>query len=983
MAILTTSNLLSSQRYDISDARRIESGVRNDFDTTVTAVITNTQQGYIVRGFSIATAGAIGAPANGLQLVVDPGSVLHIDASVSGTIFQTPIGTPNQTLNSSTNTNVSGSFTANSTNYVGLDYLRFADNTTDVTKYIWNASANDEIPTIAPAAQTLTYQIFITTSVWAENVLPIAIVTTDPNGNVTSITDARWMLCSLETGGIDPDPTYVYPWSQGRTQPAVTVSANNSSATPFIGGDKQLGSLKEWMNAIMTQLLEIQGTPSWFTGPTAVPPVPGPSLTSIFQDLGNTVITGAGEISNGILPNSDPVLITTGNVTVGSNQLTTLGSVAGLSDGDYIFGIGIPQNTVVLNISGTTVTMSQNATISGTGIGISFYAPAVITAPGQINWDLPIEIRVIGSSLTYTIAGNPSSTDITLTDDEVAYISLVREVAITPNLIFVGGSPTVVSVGAVTWTAGLLPGDYIKIATDTSSGYYQILTVDSGSQVTLTSNVSIGDNTGVAGAPAEYAFGSYLAVPTPSTNRDIYISSRASVPITGNTFWLFMREDNGGAPRVYVRFLAQELDNGESVEVSGTTPLELLEYIGSPSAAASKPQYVAALSPGAVPQISDITIGSGSTISPSQYFLISSSANARSYAVWFSVNGSGTLPVVAGINDSIEVSILSTDSATMVASKLAAALSSAPAADFSAVPGVGTVVVTNTSAGSANAAINGNVGAPFAVSTAQTGTGVGNYIIQDGASLTLAIKELDQAIGNLEASLDSPSYDEIIEIVASGATPPTSLNGPVANGTIITLPLNSREGNTLAQYTVGKGSLLVFLNGQFIDVESGAYSEVGIAGTPSNQIEILTFPGGGLVVGDELEIRFSGGGGGAGSGGQGPAGPAGPQGPQGIPGFNAAGGPVAISTKTSNYSILTSDCFLAANCTSGNIVFTLPASSGNVGRIFYCKKIDATANTLTIAGNGSDLIDQFSTFLINSQYQSVSLISSGSGWYVF
>src|SRR5665213_3784761 len=124
MAILTTSNLISEQRYDISDARRIESGVRNDFDPTVTAIITNTSQGYIVRGFSIVTAGAIGAPANGLQMVVDPGAVMHIAASVSGTIFQTPIGTANQVLNASTNTNVSGSFAANSTNYVGIDYNR-------------------------------------------------------------------------------------------------------------------------------------------------------------------------------------------------------------------------------------------------------------------------------------------------------------------------------------------------------------------------------------------------------------------------------------------------------------------------------------------------------------------------------------------------------------------------------------------------------------------------------------------------------------------------------------------------------------------------------------------------------------------------------------------------------------------------------------------------------------------------------------------
>ena len=167
MAILTTLNLLSEQRLDISDVRRIESGVRNDFDETVTSIITGTAQGYVIRGFSILTAGAIGAPANGLQMAVDPGAVLNINASVSGTIFQTPIGTPNQVLNAATNTNVSGSFTANSTNYVGIDYNRFADASTDVTKYLWDSASNSEITTIAPAAQTLTFKIFITTCTWA------------------------------------------------------------------------------------------------------------------------------------------------------------------------------------------------------------------------------------------------------------------------------------------------------------------------------------------------------------------------------------------------------------------------------------------------------------------------------------------------------------------------------------------------------------------------------------------------------------------------------------------------------------------------------------------------------------------------------------------------------------------------------------------------------------------------------------------------
>jgi len=978
MAILTTSNLLSEQRYGVSDARRIESGVRNDFDTMVTAILTNTTQGYIVRGFNILVAGAIGAPANGLQLVADPGSVMNINASVSGTIFQTPSGTPNQVLNAATNTNVSGSFAPNSTNYVGIDYNRFADSSTDETKYIWSAAANDEITTIAPAAQTLTFKVYITTSVWAVNVLPIAIVTTDSNGNVVSISDCRWMYNSLETGGLNPNPSYVYPWAAGRNQAPVTTTSN--SVDPFSGGDKQLGSDKEWKNAIMSILLEIKGTPQWFSGSSGggTPP----SIQSIFQDLGNTVVTGAGEISNGILPNSDPILVTSGNITAGSNTIASAASVAGLANGDYIFGTGIPQNTTIVNISGSTITMSQEATITMTGASLTFYSPSVITTPGQINWDKDINLRVIGSSLTYSLTANPSSGDITLNDDQAAYITLVRDVVITPNLIFVGGSPTVTSVGAVSWTSGLLAGDYIKIASNTSAGYYEIQTVNNSNTVTLTSNVVSGDNTGAGGAQAKYAFGTYTASPTPSTNRNIYIANRNAVPVSGNLFWLFLREDNGGSPRVYVRFLGQELDNGESIEVSGNTSQELLQYIGAPSSASSKPQYVNSLNPNSFPEITAITVGAGSTISTGEYFLINSSANARQYAVWFNVNSGGGKPVVANVLY-LEVDISSADSANTVASELAIALNSEAFGDFSAVAGVGSVTVTNTSAGTCNAASNGNVGAPFAVSVTQAGTGSGNYVVHDGDNLTLAIKELDQAFGNLYASLDSPTYDERVLVVASGATPPGSINGPVANGSTITLPNNSREGNIPAQYTVGKGTLQVFLNGQFLDIENGAYQELGAAGTPSSTIEILSLPGGGLKIGDSLEFRLGGGGGGGGGGGVGPTGPAGPAGPQGPAGFNAAGGPVPVSTKFGNYTVSTSDCFLAADCTSGNIVFIMPPSSGNTGRIWYFKKIDNTANTLTIIGSGSDTVDG-GTLVYTLQNQSAAFIANGStGFWVF
>jgi hypothetical protein len=65
------------------------------------------------------------------------------------------------------------------------------------------------------------------------------------------------------------------------------------------------------------------------------------------------------------------VLTTTGN-THGTNQLTGLASTAGIEYGDYIIGNGIPINTTVVSLAGSTVTMSDPATATATGITVKF-----------------------------------------------------------------------------------------------------------------------------------------------------------------------------------------------------------------------------------------------------------------------------------------------------------------------------------------------------------------------------------------------------------------------------------------------------------------------------------------------------------------------------------------------------------------------------------------------------------------------------------
>ncbi|CAK9253119.1 unnamed protein product [Sphagnum jensenii] len=289
------------------------------------------------------------------------------------------------------------------------------------------------------------------------------------------------------------------------------------------------------MDAIMSSIQGIKGTTYWYSTSSSG------SLESLREDLGNTVITGSGNISHGIIPNSIPILSTTGNTTPSSNQLTSLASTTGLANGDYIFGVGIPAKTVIQSISGSTVTMSQNATATGTG-------------------------------------------------------------------------------------------DYIKLASDTDAGYYKIQSVDSLTQVTLVNNFS-GTSTGPAGAIAAYAFGSYAASPSPRS----------------------------------------------------------------------------------VPEVQLITVGSEATITQNSYFFLNSSGNARLYYVWFNLNGTGTDPMPAYTNASVEVNLTTGMTSTQVAAALTAALNSTFNGDFIAVqqPTPNEVLVTNSSAGVTEAGSNFDVLLPL------------------------------------------------------------------------------------------------------------------------------------------------------------------------------------------------------------------------------------------------------------------------------
>jgi len=652
-------------RVDVPAMKSIESGISNDFDELLNALVTGENNSYVIRGFNVNMTGAIGSAASGLQMLVEDSAILHGSSNESGTFFVVPSGTAPQILNSVTNTRVIGSFTPGAQNYISLEFVRQVDDTTTGQVYIWNPANKNETTKTIPLAITMDYNLVIGTTQPASNSLPMALVTTDLSNNVVDITNIKPNLLGLGRGGASPDPTYSYPWTDGREPNALTSS--NSLIDPFKGGDLQLQNLKEWMDAVMSRFKEIFGTPYWTSANASG------SLASLRQDLANTIFTGRG-----------------------------------------------------------TVTHSD-------------------TVAGQINWSNDLSAVVIGSDIKYVITANPATTDITLADNDVAYITLVRDEDITPNLIFTNASQVVTSVGAIPWTSGLQAGDFVKTATASAALYYEILTVDSPTQVTLVEAYAETD-TGAVGVQSQYAFGGYETNPSPSTDRHIKVAQRDQVPFGENIYWVLLRQDNGGSvPRVYARFIGKELEQGETQDINDGTPQAVLDYIGSFSESDSGPDYGQAYTP-LVAEVSTITAVAASDITSGQRFSLNASNDIEQYYGWFNKDAAGGDPTPSGLTG-IEIPVTTGDNQLVVAAAIQAAVDAI--SDFNAVDNLnGTVTITNDDAGATTNAANVDVGGAFAIAIDVEGTGDRNRYVIDEENLTKGIKTLDKALGLLQDAID-------------------------------------------------------------------------------------------------------------------------------------------------------------------------------------------------------------------------------------
>lgn len=80
---------------------------------------------------------------------------------------------------------------------------------------------------------------------------------------------------------------------------------------------------------------------------------------------------------------------------------------------------------------------------------------------------------------------------------------------------------------------------------------------------------------------------------------------------------------------------------------------------------------------------------------------------------------------------------------------------------------------------------------------------------------------------------------------------------------------------------------------------------------------------------------------------------------------------------------MSSPHYIWVDASAGAVTVTLPASTGNPIRTYVIKKIDSTANAVTIAGNGADTIEGSATITLSAQWTFRAVTNTGAGiWYI-
>jgi hypothetical protein len=86
--------------------------------------------------------------------------------------------------------------------------------------------------------------------------------------------------------------------------------------------------------------------------------------------------------------------------------------------------------------------------------------------------------------------------------------------------------------------------------------------------------------------------------------------------------------------------------------------------------------------------------------------------------------------------------------------------------------------------------------------------------------------------------------------------------------------------------------------------------------------------------------------------------------------------------KTSAYTASLDDFAILGDATSAAFSVTLPTAASAEGHLYFIKKVDSSANAVTVDGDTAEEIDGDTTLALGDQYEGVLILSDGTDWHI-
>lgn len=611
MSVLGRVLVSSAERLDLPDLLSIDSYNAGDWKYFLKGIVGDTKP-YVLKGFDVIDPqSAIGTQSCSIR--VADSMVFYPGAGAGSFYHGLQEGHPQAAP-------IVPELRKNAVNYVYLTFSTF--NTSVDSRAFWDVDkdggAGGEFTQDVNTESVLKVEVNVSTGSFPSNTIPIAMVTVGPVV-ITAIEDARDMMFRLGSGGINPNPFNSYDWrslpnsSYERAEPPTLMTAGG--VNPFQGGDKNILSLKEWMDAVMSKLRELGGTAYWYQDASSFSLISGfvdalatgfkskgawmhdsstPGLvtwtedihvkitadprTYIFRNgsktLANEQVMYVPLVRNTQLGTSDLAV----NWTNGANYINTnggvLGSFSNLAKGDWVKKANDPNHYFLrveefydgINLSGSTTSAANARSVRLS----STYLGSTGTENGRYDQGIYDNTEVVVSDrdeAAITVAGGNFHW-MALRSDTIENIANVTTTALTLTIDQHDGSTARCVSGSA---HNLVDGDRVTISGSTN--YDGTYTVEVETSTIFYINVTGGPFPSESGIDGYYALVTTAARSTPyglqeeSANHGF--SSGQTITIAGTTNY------NGAylLNRRSATTFTIPMDSAPAVETIGTTTL--------------------------------------------------------------------------------------------------------------------------------------------------------------------------------------------------------------------------------------------------------------------------------------------------------------------------------------------------------------------------------------------------------------------------